>query len=164
MSFHTQDVFEFMEHSKQTLPHFPTDLPPQVQDLRAALIWEEVVQEALSKGLGCDFEVQTPYGVLLLPASCVRVKVVRPMDMVELVDGCLDGKVVLTGTLLACGIDADRYQEAVDLNNLAKFGPGHSYRDDGKLIKPPDHVGPPIAKMLENDGYVNQQRRVQQSA
>ncbi len=40
-------------------------------------------------------------------------------------------------------------QKMVDNNNLEKFGPGHSIREDGKLIKPPYHKAPDIQGFLE---------------
>jgi hypothetical protein len=70
--------------------------------------------------------------------------------MVELVDGCCDLSVVTIGTLSACGVSDDPFLMEVDQNNLDKFGDGHSYREDGKLIKPPDHQPPRIEELLED--------------
>lgn len=151
---HTEMVEDFMRLAKQPLPHWPKLPDAGIRQGRANLIWEEVGCEALSLGLGCDFEVTINGATTTVPASCIKPKVVRGGDMVELVDGCLDGKVVLTGTLLASGIgDIDRYQRVVDWNNLQKFGPGHSFREDGKLVKPPGHRGPNITSMLINDQW-----------
>jgi len=69
-------------------------------------------------------------------------------DLIGIVDGCADVSVVTIGTLLACGVEDKPILELVDTNNLAKFGPGHSYREDGKLIKPPGHRPPDITKAL----------------
>ena len=68
--------------------------------------------------------------------------------MVETIDGCCDLAVVTTGTLSACGVPDLPFQQAVDQNNLEKFGPGNTIRDDGKLIKPPGHKPPDIAGIL----------------
>src|SRR5690606_33615746 len=70
-------------------------------------------------------------------------------DLEKTVDGCCDLKVVTTGTLSSCGIPDELFQKEVDENNLKKFGPGHSYREDGKLIKPPGHQPPNIKGLLE---------------
>jgi predicted HAD superfamily Cof-like phosphohydrolase len=40
-------------------------------------------------------------------------------------------------------------EQAVDQNNLAKFGPGGHRREDGKWVKPPDHKPPDIAGLLD---------------
>jgi predicted HAD superfamily Cof-like phosphohydrolase len=64
--------------------------------------------------------------------------------LVAIADGCADIKVVTTGTLSAFGIADDLIQQLVDYNNLEKFGPGHGYREDGKLVKPPEHRPPQL--------------------
>ena len=70
-------------------------------------------------------------------------------DLVEIADGCADISVVTIGTLIACGIKDKKLIEVVDQNNLDKFGPGHSYRADGKLIKPPGHTKPDIQQIID---------------
>ena len=47
-----------------------------------------------------------------------------------------------TGTLSALGVDDVVPQQIVNNANLRKFDAGHSIREDGKLIKPPDFVPP----------------------
>jgi hypothetical protein len=58
--------------------------------------------------------------------------------------------VVTIGTLSALGISDGALLKEVDLNNLDKFGDGHSLRDDGKLIKPLWHLPPAIGHILIN--------------
>ena len=65
-------------------------------------------------------------------------------DLCAIVDGCCDLSVVTIGTLSACGVPDELFLKLVDENNLAKFGDGHSIREDGKLIKPSDHKPPAI--------------------
>jgi len=82
-----------------------------------------------------------------------RFDISHEPDLIEIADGCADISVVTIGTLSACGIDAEPLLELVDRNNLAKFGPGHSRREDGKLIKPPGHKPPDIAGLLESQSH-----------
>jgi predicted HAD superfamily Cof-like phosphohydrolase len=71
------------------------------------------------------------------------------LNTAEVIDGCCDLKVVTTGTLSAFGLPDELFQEEVDTNNLAKFGPGGRRREDGKWVKPPNHKPPDIAGLLK---------------
>ena len=74
-------------------------------------------------------------------------------NLVAIADGCADLSVVTIGTLVACGIpDRDLLWE-VDVNNLKKFAPGLTIREDGKLIRPPDHPPPDIERVLREAGW-----------
>jgi len=79
----------------------------------------------------------------------LQVREEDSIDLAEVADGCADIKVVTTGTLSACGIADVSIQEEVDANNLAKFGPGHSWNEVGKLIKPANHKGPELGRVLD---------------
>jgi predicted HAD superfamily Cof-like phosphohydrolase len=70
-------------------------------------------------------------------------------DLLQVIDGCCDIKVVTTGTLSAFGVHDSPFQQEVDRTNLAKFGPGGHRRDDGKWIKPPDWQPPRIQQILD---------------
>jgi predicted HAD superfamily Cof-like phosphohydrolase len=146
---HQQRVEKFMGLAKQYIPDSPIVPDAKTRELRAKLILEEALETI--KGLGFTpiwnpelFE-QPAYifkeDILFYPNDSVSLK--------EIVDGCADIIVITTGTLSACGVSDVSVQEAVDNNNLAKFGPGHSYRADGKLIKPPDHKHPDIEGLLK---------------
>ncbi|MFI5404957.1 MAG: hypothetical protein ACHQ1D_00440 [Nitrososphaerales archaeon] len=145
-SRHQQQVEEFMQFAGQGLPDKPTIPPFEVRELRAKLILEECLEtiEALGFYVWQDdrfchslhLETVDDYGKELQP------------DLEEIIDGCADIAVVTTGTLSACGIPDLPFQDEVNLNNLAKFGPGHSIRTDGKIIKPPDHKPPNIRGIL----------------
>ncbi len=133
-SEHQLSVDEFMRLAKQDLPQKPTLPAENVLKLRAKLILEECLETIAALG----FRVED--GLLVSSG---------PPNLVEIVDGCCDIAVVTTGTLSACGIPDLPFQRAVNENNLAKFGPGHSIREDGKLIKPPGHRPPDIRKLLK---------------
>ena len=126
-----------MRLAGQYAPDRPTIPDMETRRLRAKLIMEEAAETA--RGLG--FEVGITWGCETLEP-----------DLIEIADGCWDIIVVTTGTLSSCGIDDLEGQEAVDLGNLKKFGPGHKIREDGKIIKPPDFKHPDIGKILDNQG------------
>lgn len=144
---HQLSVEQFMRLAKQEVPSTPTEPSEEVRLLRAKLIFEEAMETIKALGvvasisLGCDEYIDVDE----FPVFSARGK----FNMVEVIDGCCDIKVVITGTLIACGIPDEPFQVLVDQNNLEKFGPGHSWRDDGKLIKPPGHKPPDIAGRLE---------------
>lgn len=71
---------------------------------------------------------------------------------IAVADSCIDIMVVVTGILSQFGLEDLPLLEIVDQNNLKKFGPGHSYSSEGKLLKPADFVGPQeeIRKYVES--------------
>lgn len=141
-SEHYKKVEEFMRLAKQGTPSEPIMPDEDTRLLRAKLIFEEA-KETIS-ALGFDL-IQTESS---LDGDLDFVPNGQE-NLVEIIDGCCDIKVVTTGTLVACGVPDKPFQEEVDQNNLDKFGPGHSFREDGKLIKPPDHKPPRIADLLK---------------
>ena len=133
-----------MRLALQDLPDYPVIPSAAVRELRARLILEEALETVM--GLGFETEVISRQ-VILSPTAAGP-------NLVEIVDGCLDVKVVTTGTLSACGVPDDELQRMVDLNNLAKFGPGGHRREDGKWIKPPDHKPPAIGEFLQKQSPI----------
>lgn len=150
-SKHQQRVDEFMRLAQQEVPDYPvTELSEEVRILRAKLMHEEVM-ETINGGLGVSIHVELGGNlgtVRLSPENC-RFVIDGKFDLTEIIDGCADVAVVTTGTLTACGIPDEPFQEEVDNNNLAKFGPGGHRREDGKWIKPPNHQPPRIKELLE---------------
>lgn len=139
-SQHQTAVEEFMRHARQELPASPVIPSEEVRKLRAKLILEEAIETVEALGFRIAWVIDHSYG--LIPD--------REPDLVEIIDGCCDVSVVATGTLSACGVPDLPFQEAVNQNNLDKFGPGHSWREDGKLIKPPGHTKPDIEGILKS--------------
>ena len=147
-SEHQHRVDEFMRLAKQDRPSKPTMPSEDVRALRAKLILEEALETI--DALGCEVYANTPTVTARgLKSGEVVVIPSHDPDMTEIVDGCCDVIVVTTGTLSACGVNDLVPQLLVDENNLAKFGPGHSYREDGKLIKPPNHKAPDLKGELD---------------
>lgn len=146
-SAHQKSVEWFHILAGDPPPGKPTEPTPDVRILRAKLILEEAF-ETIHHGLGIDMF----YAGLCqsVDVDAMEFRANRPFDMIETIDGCCDLRYVTTGTLSACGVPDRPFQDAVDQNNLDKFGPGHSLREDGKLIKPPGHQPPDIAGILEH--------------
>lgn len=148
---HYRRVQRFMHLASQNFPQRPTDLDDYTRILRARLILEECL-ETIRDGLGVA--VSNNGDSITATTAPFVFTAVRPFNMTETIDGCMDIAVVTTGTLIACGVPNLALQEEVDLNNLAKFGPGGHRDANGKWIKPPNHPKPRLAEMLGEMGYV----------
>lgn len=140
---HQKRVEEFMKKAGQNIPDKPTLPNRETRFLRARLIYEEAMETI--EALGFDIQI---------PLDSTKVEFVDngQENLVKIIDGCLDTSVVVRGCMSACGVKDKELLEEVDNNNLAKFGPGHSLREDGKLIKPPDHKPPRIRDLLKSQG------------
>lgn len=142
-SLHQQKVDTFMRLGGQELPEQPTMPGDDVRLLRARLIMEEAM-ETIEKGLGIKVSTrgaEFTYDEITFHACGTP-------DLVELVDGCADLRVVTTGCLSSAGIADSHIQDLVDENNLAKFGPGSYRREDGKIMKPPGHKPPDLVAAI----------------
>lgn len=149
-SEHQHNVESFMLRAGQSVPVVPTEPDEATRILRAKLILEEAL-ETIRDGLGVDILKDDLSPVL--HESKIEFAIARPFNMRDTADGCADLRVVTTGTLSACGITDGELTRLVDRNNLQKFGPGHSIREDGKLIKPPGHEPPNIVGLLRKLGW-----------
>lgn len=144
VTWHYLNVLEFMQKAKQATPAIPFVPGRDVRELRAKLILEEALETVAALG----FDVCLGPDRALVEMACLSFADGETPNLEEIIDGCCDIKVVTTGTLIACGVPDEPFQRAVDQNNLDKFGPGHSWREDGKLIKPSGHKPPDIAGIL----------------
>lgn len=117
-----------------------------VRRLRAALILEEAFETV--EGLGFRVYKRSHREDRVMFEDLTMHEDDEALSLTSIVDGCADLHVVTSGTLSACGVPDEPFLRAVEENNLAKFGPGASRREDGKLIKPPDHKPPDIAGLL----------------
>ena len=146
-SDHQIRVEEFMRLAAQTVPFKPVVPPRETRYLRAKIIFEE----ALETIAGLGFDVVIPRGSRTVMKDCYELSSDghTPPDLIEIVDGCADLRVVTTGTLSACGVPDKLVQFEVDQNNLAKFGPGGYRREsDGKWMKPPGHKPPRVKEII----------------
>ena len=144
---HQKNVDAFMILAQQMLPGKPTIPDEKTRELRARLILEEALEAV--EALGFKPRVEDERGLVTLAIDAIEFYPNEGPNLAQIIDGCCDIKVVTTGTLSACGIPDDAFQELVDQNNLAKFGPGGYRREDGKWVKPPGHQPPDIDGMLK---------------
>jgi len=154
-SRHQQRVDEFMANAGQVVPRQPEMPPVETRRLRAGLILEEALETVY--GLGFEVRIrcgkETHYMGVGFKMVMDSLDETHPPDMIEIVDGCCDIKVVTTGTLSALGIPDLEHQRMVDVCNLAKFGPGGHKDDAGKWIKPPDWKAPRTGALLHEQGW-----------
>jgi len=145
-SLHQQLVDAFMVRMGQTIPAIPAIPDVKVRELWARLVLEEALETVRALGFAGRAKI-------FETKMTIELEAMLEPDLVEIADGCLDVRFVATGTLSACGIADEKGQLVVDENNLGKFGPGHKLREDGKLIKPPDHKPPDIRGLLIEQGW-----------
>lgn len=147
-SAHQERVEEFMKLAGQEVPAVPTYPSHEVMKLRAKLILEEALETV--EALGFHAVVKSVDNVVAVKVAMERLELHNDgvVDIAEVIDGCCDLKVVTTGTLSAFGLPDELFQEEVDDNNMAKFGPGGRRREDGKWVKPPNHQPPDIQGLL----------------
>lgn len=163
-TYHQKRVDQFMKLAKQELPKTPCIPGVEVRRLRAKLIMEEALEtiHALGFTVELDWLHDSPGGQRSHVWQEIRnqdvgfVESGNGPDLIEIADGCADLSVVTTGTLSACGISDLPLLAIVNDNNMAKFGEGHSIREDGKLVKPPGHKPPDIASVLRVQGWIGE--------
>lgn len=143
---HQRMVEELMRRAGQEVPVAPEIPCEAVRRLRAKIILEEALETI--DGLG--FDVVVTGGHRIVKEDCVELSSAGhiPPNLIEIVDGCADIRVVTTGTLSACGMPDEILTFEVDKNNLEKFGPGGYRRGDGKWMKPPGHQPPRVGEII----------------
>jgi predicted HAD superfamily Cof-like phosphohydrolase len=158
-SEHQQRVDQFMRLVREArisaglpdyeaLPTKPEIPSMDVRRLRALLILEETLETIEALGFKVEFRQDDPTMDDSITMESIELTALRTVSMIGVVDGCCDIHVVTTGTLSAFGVSDVGPLRLVDENNLAKFGPGHGIRPDGKLIKPPSHKPPALLAEL----------------
>jgi hypothetical protein len=155
----------------QSVPTRPTVRNDAVCCLRARLMIEETV-ETIDLGLGLGISIEWLEAVIdkakmagkktlgKNELSEPKFERERPVNMVELAGNLADVDVVgPRGTAAAFGIAHWPIMMLVSGNNLLKFAPGHTYRDDGKLVKPKTHPAPEqsIKNLLFSQGMKYEQ-------
>lgn len=149
-SEHYKRIEEFMKLAGQDTPSSPSIPSEAVRKLRAKLILEEALETIQALGFRVVIDNDTEYNTEVVISKNMDFYPDFKPNLEEIIDGCADISVVTYGTLIACGVPDVPFIEEVDNNNLAKFGPGHTIREDGKLEKPPNHQPPKIKEILEN--------------
>lgn len=157
-SHHQHRVEEFMLRAGQEVPVLVKVPDEDVRKLRARLILEEALETI--DGLGFNVKVQP--GELVGYQKVMEIQDVRfaphrhGPDIIEVLDGCADIKVVTTGTLSAFGVPDEALQELIDDANLQKFSVGGHLREDGKWVKPRDWQPPDILALLVQLGLLDE--------
>lgn len=155
---HAEAVAAFNTLAGQTPPKELCIPDEKTRILRAKLILEEALETMEGLGVKVTFPFQYPGIDVMeyLPVNMDTVEILpdssRNPDLITIIDGCLDLRVVTTGTLIACGVpDLPHLQREVDNNNLLKFRKDKDgyKREDGKWIKPSDHPKPRLKEMLK---------------
>lgn len=148
---HQKRVEQFMCLAGQTIPNRPTMPDLKTRKLRASLILEEALETIQALGMIPHIKDAINHGLIPIEPKDEIIWMGNPggPSLVDIADGCADLSVVTIGTLSACGISDKPILEIVDQNNLEKFGPGHSIREDGKLVKPKGHTPPTEAIIWE---------------
>jgi predicted HAD superfamily Cof-like phosphohydrolase len=77
----------------------------------------------------------------------------EPLDLPHIAKEIADVSVVNTGMFVEFGMSDLALLEEVDMNNLAKFGPGGFLGPDRKWQKPPKHPKPDLASVLKLQGW-----------
>ncbi len=167
-SEHQMRVEEFMRKAGQELPDRPTIPIDEVLIRRARLTLEEALEKISALGVtvvtkdnGDELNSQYIEDEGLNYADGFYFNLERTPNLVKIVDGCLDCRVIATGTLLACGVADEALQREVDYNNLAKFGEGGHRDEHGKWIKPPGHKPPDIERILDMQTEIIKARKGQ---
>jgi predicted HAD superfamily Cof-like phosphohydrolase len=150
MTTHQSLVKEFMIKAGQNVSDKPTIPTREIRLLRARLIMEECL-EAI-EALGVNIED----GEIPIVFDCMHFYVINDdINLTEVAKELADISVVAeAGTGIACGIDMEPVIDAVDKNNLGKFGEG-SYKDEfGKHCKPPNYPKPDIESIINEQIHI----------
>jgi hypothetical protein len=143
-----------MRSDKQAIPTAPMIPSLEIRKLRASLMLEECL-ETIREGLGIHV-VHDLSNIVMAEGDKFRFEEdkTRKPNLIQIADGLCDQRVVNDGTGAACGLALEPLEFIVSANNLMKFGPGHSFNELGKLVKPPDFIGPftDLARELREQG------------
>jgi len=126
-SSHQQYVEAFMLKAGVPVPDKPTNAVDEVIRRRCARLILEEAMEAIQE-LGFVYK----NGELLSTHNIV--------NLAALAKELADSRYVATYAFSCFGLKDVPFQRIVDQNNLMKFGPGHRFREDGKLLPPPGFV------------------------
>lgn len=145
-----------MRNDMQTIPTAPTTPSLEIRKLRARLMLEECL-ETISAGLGLTVNIGQDFSGTVVMPDLQGLEFSPHHDgpnLIQLIDGLCDCYVVNDGTASAAGIAMRPCKRIVMSNNLTKFGPGHKFNEHGKLIKPPNFIGPfnALAAELKRQG------------
>lgn len=168
-NFDMVPVADFMSAAGQTVVTTPTVPDQATANLRAVLALEEVAEQIDGLGVSIilsDAKVPGAPGQdsnIVDLATCKvtaqakqAYKSQSAFDWREVIDGLCDCDVIRDGTILSLGLSAYMLRLCrvlVDISNLDKFDEGSYRRDDGKWVKQPTWLMPPIADVMIMFGF-----------
>jgi predicted HAD superfamily Cof-like phosphohydrolase len=151
-----QLLLKIREHGN--LPDLPSR--PKLPDLKIVLKQLQLIMEEafeLFEACGAKVWLQQDAGVIPVNRHDLEMRI--DADMVDTLDHIAkeiaDLSVVNTGLFTELGISDVAVLEEVDVNNLAKFGPGGFLDENFKWRKPPNHPVPDIKRILMAQGWSN---------
>lgn len=159
-SEHQKSVLKLMNTIRNLgdLPSLPTK--PAIPDgkmilAQAKLIWEEVFElfDACNIAVVLKQELGEKTAILPVDIDLHILDYPEDLDLPHIAKEIADISVVNTGMACEFGISDLPVLEAVDDNNLAKFGPGGYLDKNRKWRKPPDHPSPDLRKVLADQGW-----------
>lgn len=141
------------EHTpNQHVNHTLTNKVTKAQaELRARMQLEETLELLHGMGIKVTLAEDTDVDIDLADPSAkaaLDFKAEGEVCLETIIDGLVDQSVIGNGTASMFGINLQMFTEAVDMNNLLKFAPGHYFREDGKLVKPEGHPKPDFNSLL----------------
>lgn len=143
---HYDRVKTFMLKAGQEVHDEPTIPNEKTRYLRAKLTLEEAFEAVEAMGFGVFFG-QTN---LVHQVENFELQPMGEVSLPEVAKELADISVINRGNFISFGLPDEYFLAEVDKNNLDKFGPGHYFREDGKLVKPPGFQKPDLAKMIED--------------
>lgn len=125
-------------------------LPP-VERIRlcAALCIEEPIETL--EAMGADRAIISE--MKRLAAKAVESIDRNRVDLKGVADGLGDSDYVNDWARSEFGIDGEPIADEIHRANMDKFGPGSSFREDGKVQKPPGWTPPDIGGVLQAQGW-----------
>lgn len=149
---HYEDVKRFCILAGNQPPEGPKVPDSSQAELCAKLILEEAMETIAALGVEVRLMAEhSRHDPVVYKDLFLRA--VKPADLVEVVDGCCDTRVVSTFTLVMCGVTDGKPQALVDANNLGKFDPalgGKRCELTGKWLKPPGYPKPDLAAEIQS--------------
>jgi Phosphoribosyl-ATP pyrophosphohydrolase len=135
----------------EPLPSKPTVPPDKMILSQARLILEEVLE--VFEACGLSLVWMPPESSQIGKFELFPHTPGSPIEITEVAKELADLSVVTTGMFSEFGMSDQPILEAVDTNNLGKFGPGGYLDERRKWRKPPNYPKPDIARVLRDQGW-----------
>lgn len=150
-SKHYGDIYRFMLLGEQDPPRSVTYLSEEQRLLRAKLQLEETLELLSALNVGLVLKEPAEKGAHLTFDDLDYCVYPEQMDLIEVIDACVDIQVISTGTMVSMGIPDYHVVEGVDANNLTKVEDGVIRDEFGKILKPPGYQPVDILGLITKD-------------